>query len=250
MKQIKTIIIDDDVFIHEQLKDKLKLLFPEVHVAAVCENAIHGIEAIKLHTPALIFLDIQMPGINGFEMLNHVDRNQLKVIFITSYNQYAIEAIRYSAFDYLLKPIKDEELKNSIKRFHQSVDELSFKGKIENLLHNINHKQEAFQLIIPLRQGEKKLAVNNIVRCEADSNYTHFYLNDQSKFTASKTLKECEELLSEKDFIRVHKSHLLNRRYIRSMQNDTHVQLNDGALVEVSRRKLHEVKNSIGNYFG
>ena len=245
MEKIKTIIIDDDVFIHEQLKDKLKLLFPEVHVAAVCENAIHGIEAIKKYLPDLIFLDIQMPGLSGFEMLNHVDRNQLKVIFITSFNQYAIEAIRYSAFDYLLKPIKDEELKNALNRFQQTADELSFKGKIENLLHNINNSKEEFQLIIPLRQGEKKLQVNAIVRCEADSNYTHFYLSDKSKFTASKTLKECEELLSEKDFIRVHKSHLINKRFIQSLTNNNRVKLTDGSTVEVSRRKWQEVKNSI-----
>jgi two-component system LytT family response regulator len=247
MEKIKTIIIDDDVFIHEQLKDKLNLFFPEVHVAAVCDNAIHGIEAIKKIEPDLIFLDIQMPGLSGFEMLNHVDRNQLKVVFITSFNQYAIEAIRYSAFDYLLKPIKDEELKNTLNRYKKVTDELSFKGKIENLLHNINTTKEEFQLIIPLRQGEKKLQVTNIVRCEADSNYTHFFLNDKTKFTTSKTLKECEELLSEKDFIRVHKSHLINKRFIQSLKHDNHVMLTDGSSIEVSRRKLLDVKNSIGS---
>lgn len=246
MEKIKTIIIDDDVFIHEQLKDKLKIMFPEIHLAAVCDNAIHGIEAIKKTEPDLIFLDIQMPGLSGFEMLDHLDRHQLKVIFITSYNQYAIEAIRYSAFDYLLKPIKDEELKNALNRYKQVADEVSFKGKIENLLHNITNTKEEFQLIIPLRQGEKKLQVNNIIRCEADSNYTHFFLNDKTKFTTSKTLKECEELLSEKDFIRVHKSHLLNRRFIQSLKNDNHVLLTDGSMIEVSRRKLQVVKNSIG----
>ena len=246
MEKIKTIIIDDDVFIHEQLKDKLTLLFPKVHITALSENANHGIEAIKKHKPDLIFLDIQMPGLSGFEMLDHVDRNQLKVIFITSFNQYAIEAIRYSAFDYLLKPIKDDELINALNRFQQEADELSFKGKIENLLHNITNTKEDFQLIIPLRQGEKKLKVNNIVRCEADSNYTHFFLNDKTKFTTSKTLKECEELLSENDFIRVHKSHLINKRFIQSLKNDNHVMLTDGSTVEVSRRKLQEVRNSIG----
>ncbi|MBL0053581.1 MAG: response regulator [Bacteroidetes bacterium] len=245
MEKIKTIIIDDDIFIHAQLREQLMLLFPKVQVVAVCENALHGIEAIKSHRPDLIFLDIQMPGLSGFEMLDHVDRNNLKVIFITSYNQYAIEAIRYSAFDYLLKPIKEEELKNAIYRFEQASDEISFKGKIENLLHNINSEKEAFQLIIPLRQGEKKLQIKNIVRCEADSNYTHFFLNDKTKFTASKTLKECEEMLSQKEFLRVHKSHLINKKFIQLLKNDNHVVLTDGSLIEVSRRKLQEVKNSI-----
>ncbi len=247
MQKIKVIIIDDDVFIHEQLKDKLKLFYPEVYVIATCENAIHGREAINKHAPDLIFLDIQMPGLSGFELLDHIDRNQLKVIFITSYNQYAIEAIRYSAFDYLLKPIKDEELINALDRYKLAADELSFKGKIENLLHNINNSKEDFQLIIPLRQGEKKLQVNTIMRCEADSNYTHFFLKDHSKFTASKTLKQCEELLSEKDFIRVHKSHLINRQFIQSLKSDNHVMLTDGSIIEVSRRKLQDVKNSIKN---
>ncbi len=245
MEKIKTIIIDDDIFIHAQLREQLMLLFPKVQVVAVCENALHGIEAIKSHRPDLIFLDIQMPGLSGFEMLDHVDRNNLKVIFITSYNTYAIEAIRYSAFDYLLKPIKEEELKNAIYRFEQASDEISFKGKIENLLHNINSEKEAFQLIIPLRQGEKKLQIKNIVRCEADSNYTHFFLSDKTKFTASKTLKECEEMLSQKEFLRVHKSHLINKKFIQLLKKDNHVVLTDGSLIEVSRRKLQEVKNSI-----
>ena len=120
MEKIKTIIIDDDIFIHAQLREQLMLLFPKVQVVAVCENALHGIEAIKSHRPDLIFLDIQMPGLSGFEMLDHVDRNNLKVIFITSYNQYAIEAIRYSAFDYLLKPLDIDELTLVLNRLRSS----------------------------------------------------------------------------------------------------------------------------------
>lgn len=240
---IKSIIIDDDIFIREQLKDKLKILFPEIQITASVENALQGIEAIKKYLPDLIFLDIQMPDISGFEMLNQVDTKNFKIIFITSFNQYAIEAIRYSAFDYLLKPIKDEELKNSISRFRQSNNELTLKGKMENLLYNIGKNKEDFQLIIPTRQGEKKIAVNHIIRCEADSNYTHFYLVDKTKFTASKTLKEFENILSENEFIRIHKSHIVNKKFINSVNDDSSIILKDSTKMEVARRRWQEIKN-------
>ncbi|HKR05536.1 MAG TPA: LytTR family DNA-binding domain-containing protein [Bacteroidia bacterium] len=245
MQTIKTLIIDDDVFIHEQLKDKLREFFPEINIVAVSENALQGIEAIKQFSPQLIFLDIQLPDLNGFEMLNHIEEKNFKIIFITSFNQYAIEAIRYSAFDYLLKPVKDDELKNSITRFRQSNNELTLKGKMENLLYNIGKSKEDFLLIIPTRQGEKKIPVHKIIRCEADSNYTHFYLSDKTKFTASKTLKEFEEILSENDFIRIHKSHIVNKLYIKSVSNDGYAELKDGLTLEISRRRLSVVKQNM-----
>lgn len=250
MQTIKAVIIDDDVFIHEQLKDKLREFFPQINIVGTGENALQGIESIKRFNPQLIFLDIQLPDLNGFEMLNHIEEKNFKIIFITSFNQYAIEAIRYSAFDYLLKPVKDEELKNSISRFRESTNELTLKGKMENLLYNMGKSKEDFLLIIPTRQGEKKIPVHKIVRCEADSNYTHFYLSDKIKFTASKTLKEFEEILSENDFIRIHKSHIVNKIYIQSVSNDGYAHLKDGLVLEVSRRRLTDVKHSMNRVSG
>ena len=221
MDRIKAIITDDDLFTCEQLKDKIKLLIPQLEVVAVCENALQGLEAIKKLKPQVVFLDIQMPGLSGFEMLDHLDQDSFEVIFITSFNHYAIQAIRYSALDYLLKPIKDNELLGAFERFMQKRESLSLKARMQTLKQNIENGDSGNQsLIIPTRQGEKNLAVNQIMRCEADSNYTHFFLNDSKTFTSSRTLKEYEHILSDHEFIRVHKSHIVNRNYIESIERD------------------------------
>lgn len=246
MNRIKAIITDDDLFTSEQLRDRIRMLLPQLEVVAVCENALQGLEAIKKFKPEILFLDIRMPGISGFEMLDHLDQDAFEVIFITSFNQYAIQAIRYSALDYLLKPVNDNELVSAFERYTHKKESLSLKARMETLKQNISIKDAGgFNLIIPTRQGEKNLKVKQIVRCEADSNYTHFFLSDATTFTASRTLKEYEMILSEHDFIRVHKSHIINRHYIQSISNDCQLVLKDQSVIEISRRRYAEVIQAI-----
>lgn len=246
MEKIRAIITDDDLFTCEQLKDKIRLLIPQMEIIAVCENAIQGIEAMKKLKPQVVFLDIQMPGISGFEMLDHLDQETFEVIFITSFNQYAIQAIRYSALDYLLKPIKDKEILDAFERFMLKRESLSLKARMQTLKQNIENKNSENQsLIIPTRQGEKNLTVNQIMRCEADSNYTHFFLNDSKTFTASRTLKEYEQILSEHEFVRVHKSHIVNKNYVEGITQELQVVMKDKTLIEISRRRFAEVKQAI-----
>jgi two-component system LytT family response regulator len=180
---------------------------------------------------------------NGFEMLDHLHHISYEVIFVTSYNQYAIEAIRYSALDYLLKPLKDEELIKSIERFENKKERTLTPTKITTLQHNMRAVgNEDFQLIIPTRTGERQFPVNQIVRLEADSNYTWIHALRTAKFLASKTLKELEEQLSNNNFIRAHKSHLVNRKHILQLTEEGQLVLRDESRIEVSRRKLSEVK--------
>lgn len=246
MEAIRAIITDDDIFTCEQLKDKIRLLVPQLEIIAVCENSLQGIEAIKKLKPQLVFLDIQMPGLSGFEMLDHLDQNAFEVIFITSFNQFAIQAIRYSALDYLLKPIKDSELVEAINRFVNKKESLSLKSRMQNLNQNFNLKNvEELSIIIPTRQGERNLLVSQIIRCEADSNYTHFYLNNSTVFTSSRTLKEYEYILSEHQFIRIHKSHIINRNYVERITNDQVLVLKNNSTFDISRRRIAEVKKAL-----
>lgn len=246
MRKIRAVIVDDDLFTREELRDKLDILGLNVEIIADFEHPLEAIESINRTQPDLIFLDIQMPVLNGFEMLDHLNDFSYEVIFITSYNQYAIEAIRYSALDYLLKPLKDEELIKSIERFQNKKERTLTPSKINTLQHNMRaNDHDHFQLIIPTRSGEMQFPINQIVRLEADSNYTWIYVLRTPKFLASKTLKELEEQLNHIDFIRAHKSHLVNRKHILQLTENGQLLLRDQSLIEVSRRRLGEVKNLI-----
>lgn len=247
MNKIKTIIIDDDEFIHYHLQQKLLQLCPEVEVVAMCENAVHGLESINRFDPDLIFLDIQMPDINGFDLLKQFGAYNFSVVFITSFNEYAIEAIRYSALDYLLKPIKDQELVSAVERFKQRQSPQSLQVQMDNLLHNLSKSNAEFKIVIATRNGDKSLPVHQIIRCEGDSNYTHLHLSDQTKLTASKTLKDFEDMLPESDFLRVHKSHLVNKNFVVSMSNDGQLLLKNNQKIEVAKRRISLIRQLLLN---
>ena len=248
MRKIRAVIVDDDVFTREDLKDKLGELDINIDVVADFEQPLEAIESINRLEPELLFLDIQMPIMNGFEMLDHLDTSKFEVIFITSYNQYAIQAILYSALDYLLKPLKEAELVNALQRFREKSERTLTSSRISNLQYNLRAKaHEEFQLVIPTRTGERQFAINQIVRLEADSNFTWIHVLRTAKFLASKTLKELEEQLSDSNFIRAHKSHLVNLKHIIQLTQEGELILRDNSKVEVSRRKLSEVKALLHN---
>ncbi len=245
MNIYRSVIIDDDLFTREQLHDKVKKNFPELNIVAVCNDATSGMQAIELHKPHLVFLDIEMPDFSGFEMLNKIDKIFFEIIFVTAFNQYAIKAIRFSALDYLLKPINTDELRNAILRFYnkKEVSE-NRKPLVQNFMHNLRavHPND-YKLAISSTEGTIFLSTDEIIRLEAEVNYTKFFLRKDKNLMASKTLKEYSEFLSEHNFIRIHKSHLVNRRYIKSLTNDHHLILDDNSRVEVSRRKWDQVKS-------
>ncbi|MEP7127839.1 MAG: LytTR family DNA-binding domain-containing protein [Chitinophagales bacterium] len=245
MSLYKSIIIDDDEFIRKSLQDYLQYSFPELNVVAICSDAFSGLKAIEQHKPHLVFLDIEMPGLSGFEMLNKINPIQFEIIFITSFDHYAIKAIRYSALDYLLKPIDPEELKNAIDRFKEKKNASSTPVPLlQNFISNLNAKTpDDFKLAISTTQGTLFLPIHDIIRLEADGSYTLFHLRENKKLLASRTLKDFADLLDEQRFIRVHKSHLVNRRYVRRILNTHHLLMEDNTEVEVSRRKWDDVKN-------
>jgi two-component system, LytTR family, response regulator len=239
---ITAIIIDDESKGRLALREKLQSYCPEVEIIAEAGDGKEGLDMINKNQPQLVFLDIQMPNMNGFEMLNEIPEKKFHVIFTTAYDQYAIKAIKYAAFDYLLKPVDIEELKAAVLKIAREKNNQTQK-QAQLLQQNIQHpKRLLHKLAISTLDGLHFYDINDIVHLEANSNYTAIYLGNGTKITASKTLKEFEEFLPEDIFFRTHHSHLINLNYIkRYIKGDGgQIELQNGNYVEVSRRRKDE----------
>jgi len=237
---IKAILIDDEVHCVETLSLLISEYCPEVQVMERCKSAKEGLAAVKKHDPALIFLDIEMPVMNGFEFLEQFTDIPFAVIFTTSYDQYAIKAIRFSALDYLLKPIEPNELVSAVKKV-QEQRHLPFAEQFQMLLKQVQGKNSSFNKIaVPTSEGFELLPADQVVYCEADDNYTHLFLKNKSKIIACRTLKEMEEQIVDFHFfIKVHHSYIVNlnemTKYIRG--EGGYLVMSDGTSVNVSRSR-------------
>lgn len=242
---IKSIIIDDEKKSRETLRGLLtKYSSDDVEIVGEADGYASGIEIIKLAKPDVVFLDIQMPDGSGFKLLEDIGEINFEIVFTTAYDQFAIKAIKYSALDYLLKPIVPEELKNTIEKVIRKKSDGTINRNIKVLLENLKHKEsESQRIILSTAEGMHVIDVKNIIRCESDDYYTRFFFRDAKPILVSKTLKEYEELLREHDFIRPHKSHLVNLRFVKSfMRNDGgYIVLDNGDNIPVSRRKRESI---------
>jgi two-component system LytT family response regulator len=255
---LKALIIDDESKSRKSLAQKLADYCPEIEVAGEAQNGEEGIIAIRQYSPDLIFLDIEMPKMNGLQMLEQIGDFTGAIIFTTAYNEYAIRAFKFSAFDYLLKPIDIQELKSTVSRLIKTkVDGIS-KTQVEVQQDQLN------LLIEQLKAGPelpKKIAIHTqeamyffdldeIKRFEANSNYTFIYFANGTKMLASKTLKDFEELLPPKQFFRVHHSSIINLKYVRKyLKNDGGaIEMTDGTHVDISRRKKEDFLQMIKHW--
>ena len=246
---INAIIIDDEAKGSLAWRDKLLAYCPQIKIIAEAANGQEALMLIQHYKPQLIFLDIEMPRMNGFEMLNELEEKNFHIIFTTAYDQYAIKAIKYAAFDYLLKPIDIEELKTAVEKL-SNTENKETKKQVELLQQNMLHpKKQLHKLAIPTLEGLMFYEISDIVHLEANSNYTYIHLSNKTKITASKTLKEFEELLPDDIFFRTHHSHLINLNYIkRYIKGDGgQIELQNGTYVDVSRRKKEDFLKSIGH---
>jgi two-component system, LytTR family, response regulator len=199
---------------------------------------------LKNFQPQLLFIDIQMPLMSGFELLKQVPQINFNIIFTTAHDEYAIEAIRFSALDYLLKPIDADELQNAFKRFAQKTNHIAGTAQplYNNFIHNINVKDKKdFKLALPTIQGTFFYKPDEIIRLEGESNYTKFYFTNKTSLLTSRTMRDYEEILESHGFIRVHKSHLVNKAYVTNYNAEGLLILSDNTKVEVSRRRKEEV---------
>jgi two-component system LytT family response regulator len=236
---ITAIIVDDEPYSCESLAALLERYCPNVKLLDICYSGEAALKSINEQTPTLLFLDIEMPGMNGFEMLQKLPAIDFSVIFTTSYDQYAIKAIRFSALDYLLKPVDREELQAAVQKVIQKTQK-TFPQQIEILLQKLTQPAiHIHKIAIPTLEGLLLIAVESIISCQAESNYTFLSLKNKQKITASRTLKEIEELLEDYSFLRVHHSWIVNlnevEKYIKG--EGGFLLMSDGTSVDVSRSR-------------
>lgn len=240
---IRCVLIDDESNSLEMMEWLLKTYCPQVKIEAMCNAASKGIEAINKHKPDLVFLDIEMPHMNGFDMLEQFDKLSFDVVFCTAYDQFAIRAFKYSALNYLLKPIDPEDLKETIRRIEEKKTTPS-KEQIELLFQNIKQTVRPTAQRIALTTGDGMIFVptQDILYCQAESNYTSVVLAGGKKIVVSKVLKDIDEALSGPDFFRVHNSYLINLNQIsKFVRGDGgYVIMTDGATVSISRSRRQE----------
>ncbi len=237
---IKTLIIDDEKSSRDTLRGFVENYCEEIQIIDEAETAEQGIEHIKNLQPHLIFLDIELPLGSGFDLLEACKHANFEVIFTTAHDQYALQAIKVCALDYLLKPISATDLINAISKIRQRNLTGTAKPQIGAFVENIsNLNKQLSNIVLPTMDGFIVKKISDIIRCEADKNYTLFVFVNKEKILVSKTLKEYDELLNDMDFIRVHQSHLINashvQRYIKG--SGGYVKMSDDSLIEVSRRK-------------
>lgn len=245
---IRSIIIDDECNNVENLQHIINTYCPEVEVTAVAFNAADGVDVIKEHKPELVFLDIQMPGSSGFDVLKAFNIINFEVIFITAYDQYGIQAIKFSALDYLLKPINIPEFKLAIAKAKEKISLKKKDHNIENLLEYIKAGQrESPKLALPTLTEIIYVKVTTIIRCEADNNYTTFYLDNGDRILVCKTLKEFDELLQPHRFIRTHQSHLVNTHFVKSYlkEDGGTLLLADKTKIPISRQNKDRIKEEL-----
>lgn len=236
---ITATIVDDERLCCESLATLLGRYCPAVKVLDICYSGLTALQSIREHPPQILFLDIEMPQMNGFELLEKLPEINFQLIFTTSYDQYAIKAIQFSALDYLLKPIEREELQKAVQKVVQHLHH-PLPQQIEILLQKLNHPTVALNKIaIPTMEGLQMIFIESVISCSADSNYTILVLKNKQKITASRTLKEIGEMLEDYSFARVHHSSLVNlnevEKYVKG--EGGYLIMSDGSTVDVSRNR-------------
>jgi len=240
---ITATIVDDEPLSCESLATLLERYCPAVKVLDICYSAPAALKSIVEHPPQILFLDIEMPQMNGFELLEQLQEVNFQLIFTTSYDQYAIKAIQFSALDYLLKPIDREELKTAVqKAVHRLQRPLP--EQIEMLLQKLNHPAITLNKVaIPTLEGLQMVFIESVIFCKAESNYTTLVLKNKQKITASRTLKEVEAMLEDYSFARVHHSWIVNlnevEKYVKG--EGGYLIMSDGTTIDVSRNRKEQV---------
>jgi two-component system LytT family response regulator len=247
---MRAILIDDEKNNLDNLSLLLSQYCPDVRVEAVALNAEEGRKLIGQLHPDIVFLDIQMPGKSGLDLLRELPRLDFEIIFVTAYDQYGIQAVKFAAVDYLLKPIHVPELQEAVRKAAIRSREKQKNGQMENLLQLLQRQQhkDEHRIALTTLKETRFLYTRQIVRCESDNNYSHFFLDDGEKLLVSKPIYEYEALLKDYGFIRCHQSHLVNKKFIKSWvrEDGGFLLLDNGTTVPVSRNKKEAVLEALG----
>jgi len=230
--KITAIIVDDELFGRENLKKIIETYCHEIEILGTAESAVSAKKLVQLHNPDVVFLDINMPVLDGFDFLEEYDDKKFMVVFVSAHEEYGIKALKAGADDYLLKPINIKELKQTIKKLLITKDK-----KV-----TVKSEDEVDKIMLPAAHGFDVLLIDNIIRLEAEGCYTRVVLKEGKNVIVSRTLKDFEETVPKEKFLRVHKSHLINLMHIKdySRLSGSFVTMTDGSKVEISRRKVSE----------
>ncbi|MEI6682377.1 MAG: LytTR family DNA-binding domain-containing protein [Bacteroidota bacterium] len=243
MNKITCIIIDDERIARETFQDIVdRYLVDRLEVKGLGESVKEGVELIKKYNPEIVFLDIEMPVESGFKLFDYFTNYTFEVIFTTAFRQYAIDAIKYAALDYLLKPINYIDLRETLNRYEKKKLTNTSQQRIETLITNLTVGVDINQKVaFPTMDGYQMEKLNDIIYCEGDVNYTKVHLFDSRTILVSRTLKEIEELLDCQYFYRIHKSFVVNLNYVKSYsRSENGVYLDNNELLPVSTRKNDE----------
>ncbi|HVU97824.1 MAG TPA: LytTR family DNA-binding domain-containing protein [Puia sp.] len=247
---ITAVLIDDEQNNLDNLDRLLTQYCPEVEVIGSATNASTGRQLIATQHPELVFLDIQMPGETGLQLLQQLPSLDFQLIFVTAYDQYGIQAVKFAAVDYLLKPIDPRELQEAVHKAMLRHGERSRNAQLENLLQLLQRQpfKEEHRIALTTLKETRFLQTRQIIRCESDNNYCYFFLDNSEKILVSKPIYEFEPLLKDYGFIRCHQSHLVNLQHIRSWirEDGGYLLLNNGDTVPVSRGKKEAVLQALG----
>lgn len=237
--KIRAIIIDDEEHARENLLGMLNEYCPLVDIVGLAAEIQDSVKLIEELGPDLLFLDIKLSSSSGFELLELINKRNFGVIFVTAYDNYAIKAIKFSAVDYLLKPINHKELVEAVKKYRNRTEIEKKATQLELLIENLSNERSFNTIGVNSDGSTEFLTVKNIVRLQGESNYTRIFLKGDKTIVVSKTLVEFEELLSDLGFFRVHKTHLVNLAFVKTIvkSSDSHLILHDDTVIPVSRRR-------------
>ena len=239
---MKAILVDDEKNALEMLEWMIQKNCPEVEIVAMCDSPLEGLEKIKTLKPDLIFLDIEMPQLNGFDLLDRLGSHESDVIFTTAYNQFAIKAFKACALDYLLKPIDPEDLKSAVQKAKNKKSKVSTEQLNILLSYMKPEKPKSKRIALTTTDHLIFIDTDKIIYCESDSNYTIVFLSNGEKVIVSKTLKDVEEILDGSDFFRIHASYLINMKHVTKFTRGDggYVVMSNNQHITVSRKKKDE----------
>ena len=246
---MRVILIDDDAVVRDNLKTLLSIYAPDCEVVAEADGVKAGVELLKSNKPDLLLLDVEMKDGTGFDLLSIYGALDFKVIFVTGHNEFAIKAFKFSAIDYVLKPVDPDDLVNALQKARILLDQNEQNLKVANLVQNKDKNQEEQKIILKDSETVFLVAVKDIIRCESEGNYTKFFLSDGRKITITKTLKEYDQLFKDHHFFRAHQSHLINLihfdRYEKKEGGIVHMK--DGSILPVAVRKRDMLMTALEN---
>ena len=229
ISRLTAIIVDDELHGRENLRMIIETYCPEIEILGVAESVVNAKKLVNLHRPNVVFLDINMPVLNGFDFLDEYNERDFMIVFVSAHEEFGINAVKAGAVDYLLKPVNTKELKQTVRKLFS----------LQNKITKVDSTPDIEKIVLPASHGFIVLIVDDIIRLEADGSYTNIIVKEGKKRIVSRTLKDFEESLPKEKFFRIHKSHLINLKYIKDYSNisGNYVTMTDGSKIEISRRK-------------